>query len=122
MPGLERSNEPSGEVRMQDRARHSMGGSQRLRSNKHRPNILPHAGGASMFGRSVSVTATQSLSGGSNHHETASAAASSLSSPRDKDKRPRNVASPIVTERYFYFNKTNNISMFLVVLSWMLHL
>ena len=80
-----------------------MGGSQRLRSNKHRPNILPHAGGTSMFGRSVSVTAAPTS--GSNHETVsaaAAAAASSLSSPRDKDKRPRNVASPVVTERYMF--------------------
>ena len=96
VPGHER-HEPSGETRVQERSRHSMGGSQRLRSNKHRPNILPH-GGASMFGRSVSVTTTTASS---SNHETvsAAAAASSLSSPRDKDKRPRNVASPVVTER-----------------------
>jgi hypothetical protein len=85
-----------------------MGGSQRLRSNKHRPNILPHAGGASMFGRSVSVTAAPAS--GSNAHETlsAAAAASSLSSPRDKDKRPRNVTSPVVTERYMFLLTTSN--------------
>lgn len=72
--------------------RHSMGGSQRLRSNKHRPNILPS--NAAVFSRSISASGT--VPNGTAHESMA--ATGSTGTPRDK--RPRNPASPGVTERY----------------------
>jgi len=87
---------PSGESRPS--TRHSMGGSQRLRSNKHRPNILPSSStGNAVFSRSISASGT--VSNGTTHE---SMAASGSGTPRDK--RPRNPASPGVTERYSYLS------------------
>lgn len=84
------------ESRAQERGRHSMGGSQRLRSNKHRPNILPASGHVSVFSRSISTTTPAS----SSSHEAMAAASVAVVSPRgDKDKRVRSPASPVVSER-----------------------
>lgn len=89
------------EARAQEKGRHSMGGSQRLRSNKHRPNILPAAGNMSVFSRSVTST-TPTASANQEPMAAASVAASAaVGAPREKDKpRVRNLASPGVTERY----------------------
>ena len=97
VPGPERFDRET-EHRAQEKGRHSMGGSQRLRSNKHRPNILPASGNMSVFSRSISATTPASASS----HEAMAAAsvASIVTSPRDKDKRVRSPASPVVSERY----------------------
>jgi len=86
--------------------RHSMGGSQRLRSNKHRPNILP-VSNLSMFTRSTSAVvappvATNHESSSSTSVVTASSAA--MASPRDRDKKLSKMMPPShshgVTERF----------------------
>ena len=86
--------EREADTRSHEKSRHSMGGSQRLRSNKHRPNILP--GNMSVFSRSMSS------SGPANHDSAvASGSSSAVTSPRgDKEKRVRSAVSPGVTERY----------------------
>lgn len=90
-PGPDRLEHET-ETRSQEKGRQSMGGSQRLRSNKHRPNILPASGNMSVFSRSISATTPASS------HEAMAAASVAIVTPRDK--RVRSPASPVVSERY----------------------
>jgi len=91
VPTPERASETEREQeRAREKSRHSLGGSQRLRSNKHRPNILP-VSNLSIFTRS---TTTAPVNSGNHETITASAAvaspcSSSSSSPRDKDKKSK---------------------------------
>jgi hypothetical protein len=78
-----------------------MGGSQRLRSNKHRPNILPASG--NVFSRSISTTTPASASS----HEAMAAASVAVVAPRDK--RVRSPASPVVSERYVTYKSSGSI-------------
>lgn len=80
-----------------------MGGSQRLRSNKHRPNILPASGNVSVFSRSISTTTPASASS----HEAMAAASVAVVAPRDK--RVRSPASPVVSERYVTYKSSGSI-------------
>jgi hypothetical protein len=80
-----------------------MGGSQRVRSNKHRPNIIP-AANLSIFTRSSSAAGSHASNGDATTATAAAAApapsSSSGSSQRsDKDKRAKH-PTPAVTERY----------------------
>lgn len=92
-PGPERLERET-ETRSQEKGRHSMGGSQRLRSNKHRPNIIPASGNMSVFSRSISATTPTSASS----HEAMAAASVAIVTPRDK--RVRSPVSPVVSERF----------------------
>ena len=95
--------------------RHSLGGSQRVRSNKHRPNILP-AANLPLFARgSLSASSSQSTNGdhatvaplaaapsaAAAAHSTGAAVLSSAAASQrvDKEKRAKHPPS-FVTDRY----------------------
>ena len=96
--------------RSHDKSRHSMGGSQRVRSNKHRPNIIP-AANLSIFTRSSSAAGSHASNGDATTATAAAPAPSSSSGSSqqaaaeafavlsDKDKRAKH-PTPAVTERY----------------------
>lgn len=91
VPTPERASEAEREQeRVHEKSRHSLGGSQRLRSNKHRPNILP------VSNLSIFTHSTTNAPPNTAKHETVTASAavaspcsSSSSSPRDKDKKSK---------------------------------